>query len=51
MSSTVRIIWKCTKPDKVHLQQFYERLATQAAHAHGMDTAVIRPVVFQLIAI
>ncbi|KAG6843356.1 hypothetical protein H0H87_003419 [Tephrocybe sp. NHM501043] len=42
MASAIRIIWKCTKPNNVQQQRFYEQLMTQAAQANGMDTAVIR---------
>ena len=44
--SAVHIIWKCTKPNSQTLVKFYEQLMTQAAHSKGMDTAVIRQVVF-----
>jgi hypothetical protein len=44
--SAVRIIWKCTKPKSQGLQNFYEQLMTHAAQSKGMDTAVIRQVVF-----
>jgi hypothetical protein len=44
--SAVHIIWKCSKPKSPTLAKFYEQLMTQAAQSKGMDTAVIRQVVF-----
>jgi hypothetical protein len=44
--SAVRIIWKCNRPKSTELVRLYEQLMTSAARARGMDTAVIRRVIF-----
>ncbi|KAF8182607.1 hypothetical protein BJ912DRAFT_977800 [Pholiota molesta] len=42
MSSTVRLIWKCSQPRSQAMVQLCESLMTKAALAYGMDTAIIR---------
>ncbi|KAJ7877570.1 hypothetical protein B0H14DRAFT_3858975 [Mycena olivaceomarginata] len=40
--STVKLIWKCNKPNSQAVVRLCESLMIQAAEAYGMDTAVIR---------
>ncbi|KAK0228693.1 hypothetical protein IW262DRAFT_633761 [Armillaria fumosa] len=40
--SSVKLIWKCTKPNSPTMVQLCETLMIKAAQAYGMDTAVIR---------
>jgi hypothetical protein len=42
--STVKLIWKCNKPNSQAVVRLCESLMIQAAEAYGMDTAVIRQI-------
>ena len=44
--STVRIIWRCSKPNDQEHAKICKKLMRQAAQMKGMDTAEIRRVIF-----